>query len=162
MSKKIENPAECEVRAVIRVLNAQNFRPIEIYRQLIAVYEEGATNESNVRKWCRKFNESRTKVHEERSGRPSFITEDLKNRIDQHIKTNWHFTLDEIHEKFHQISHSVNFNRTDILGIQNPNYRAYFRLGGILNFLTHFYILQKNRKTIESASNSLGLLLKDY
>jgi hypothetical protein len=30
MSKKIENPAECEVRAVIRFLNAQNVRPIEI------------------------------------------------------------------------------------------------------------------------------------
>jgi hypothetical protein len=38
MSKKIENTAEGEVRAVIRFLNAQNVRPIEIYRQIIAVY----------------------------------------------------------------------------------------------------------------------------
>jgi hypothetical protein len=29
---KSENPAECEVRSVIRFLNAQNVRPIEIYR----------------------------------------------------------------------------------------------------------------------------------
>jgi hypothetical protein len=35
------------------------------------------------------FNEGRTNVHDEdRSGRPSLITEDLKNRIDQHIRTN--------------------------------------------------------------------------
>jgi hypothetical protein len=62
MSEKIEDPAECEVRAVIRVLNAQNVRPIEIYHQLIAVYGEGVMNEPNVRKWCRMFNEGRTNV----------------------------------------------------------------------------------------------------
>jgi hypothetical protein len=74
MSKKIKNPAECEVRALIRFLNAQNVRPIEIYRQLIAVCGEGVMNESNVRRWCRMFNEGRTNVHdEERSGRPSLM-----------------------------------------------------------------------------------------
>jgi hypothetical protein len=52
MNEKIENPAECEVRAVIRVLNALNVRRIEIYRQLIAVYGEDVMNESDVRKWC--------------------------------------------------------------------------------------------------------------
>jgi hypothetical protein len=75
MGKKIENPAECEVRAVVRFLNAHNVCPIEIYRQLIAEYGEGVMNESNVRKWCRMFNEGRTDVHtEERPGRPSLIT----------------------------------------------------------------------------------------
>jgi hypothetical protein len=88
MSKKIENPAECEVRAVIRFLNAQNTRPIEIYRELIAVYGEGVMNGSNVRKLCRMFNEGRTNVHdEERSGCPSLITEDLKNRILATVRT---------------------------------------------------------------------------
>jgi transposase len=101
MSKKIENPAECEVRAVIRVLIAENVRPIEIYRQLIAAYGEVLMNESDVRKWCRMFNEGRTNIRdEERSGRPSLIAEDLKNVIGQHIRTNRRFTLDEIHEKF--------------------------------------------------------------
>jgi hypothetical protein len=81
MSKKIENPAKCEVRALIRFLNVQNVRPIQIYRQLIAVYGEGVMNESDVRKWCQMFNEGRTNVHTEQSGRLSLITEDLKNRI---------------------------------------------------------------------------------
>jgi hypothetical protein len=49
MSEKIENPAECEVRAVIRFLRAQNVRRIEIYPQLIAVYGEGVMNGSDVR-----------------------------------------------------------------------------------------------------------------
>jgi hypothetical protein len=97
MSKKIENPAECEVRALIRFLNAKNVRPIDIYRQLIVVYGKGVMNESNMRKWCRMFNEGRTNVRDkERSGRPSLITEDLKNGIDQHIRRNRRLTLDEI------------------------------------------------------------------
>jgi hypothetical protein len=84
MSKKIDNPTECEVWAVIRFLNAQSVHPIEIYCQLIAVYGEGV-----MRKWCRMFNEGRTNIHdEEQTRRPSLITEDLKNRIDQHNRTN--------------------------------------------------------------------------
>jgi hypothetical protein len=75
MNKKIDNPAGCEVRSVIRSLNAQNFHAIDIHRQLTAVYGEGVMNESSVRMWCRMFNEGRTNVHyEERSGRPSLIT----------------------------------------------------------------------------------------
>jgi hypothetical protein len=48
--------------------------------------------------------------------------------IDRHIRTNKRFTLDEIHEKFPQISRSVNFNRTDILCIQKSNYCSHFTL----------------------------------
>jgi hypothetical protein len=48
VSKKIENPANYEVQAVIRFLNAQNVCQIEIYCQLIAVYGEGVINESDV------------------------------------------------------------------------------------------------------------------
>jgi hypothetical protein len=48
------------------------------------VYDEGVMNESSVTNRCRLFNEGRTNVHdEERSGRPSFITGDLKKQIDE-------------------------------------------------------------------------------
>jgi hypothetical protein len=101
MRTKIENPANCEVRALIQFLNAQNVHPIEIYSQLTAVYGKGVMNESNVRKWCQMFNEGRTHVHnKEQSERLSLVTKDLKNRTDQHIRTNRRFTLDEIHENF--------------------------------------------------------------
>jgi transposase len=71
---------------MILFLHAQNVRAIDIHRQLTAVYGEGVMNESNVRKWYRVFNEGRTNVHdEERSGRPSLITEDLKKQIGEQI-----------------------------------------------------------------------------
>jgi hypothetical protein len=56
------------------------------------------------------FKEGRTNVYnEEQSGRLSLITEDPKNRMDQHIRINRHFTLDEIHEKI-----PSNFSFTDL------------------------------------------------
>jgi hypothetical protein len=54
------------------------------------------------------FNEGRTNVHdEERSGHPSLITEDLKKQIDEQIRRDRRLTLDELHEKFPQISRSL-------------------------------------------------------
>jgi hypothetical protein len=53
VSKKIDYPADCEVRSVIRFLNAQNVRAIDIHRQLTAVHGEGEMNELSVRKWYR-------------------------------------------------------------------------------------------------------------
>jgi hypothetical protein len=46
----------------------------------------------------------------------------------------------------------VNFNQTDTFCIQKPNYSSHFTIGGILYFLTHFYILQKSKNDRISAS----------
>jgi transposase len=74
----------------------------------MAMYGEGVMNESSVKKWCRMFNEGRTNVHdEERSGRPSLITEDLKKQTDEQIRHDRRSTLDELHDKFPQISRSL-------------------------------------------------------
>ena len=56
MFKKIENPAACEIRSVIRCLNAKNMTPAEIHRQLCDVYEEHAMNSSMVWRWVLLFN----------------------------------------------------------------------------------------------------------
>jgi len=40
MNAPISNPADCEVRGVIRFLQAENVRPSEIHRRLVAVYGE--------------------------------------------------------------------------------------------------------------------------
>jgi hypothetical protein len=53
----IANPADCEVRSVIRFLNAKNSSPAEIYRQIIEVYGEGVMNEGNVRKCSTRYSE---------------------------------------------------------------------------------------------------------
>ena len=75
MFKMIERPADCEIRSVIRFLNARNVKPADIHRQICEVYGENAMNDGMVRKWVRKFNEGCVKVHDEpRSGRLSVVT----------------------------------------------------------------------------------------
>ena len=50
MNAPISNPADCEVRGVIRFLQAENVRPSEIHRGLVAVYGEHVMNAASVRK----------------------------------------------------------------------------------------------------------------
>ena len=67
----ISKPADCEVRGVIRFLQAESVRPSEIHRRLVAVYGEHVMNAASVRKWCIMFTNGRTDFHDaERSGRP--------------------------------------------------------------------------------------------
>ena len=70
MKAPISNPADCEVRGVIRFLQAENVRPNGIHRRLVvAVYGEHVMNAASVRKWCTMFRNGRTDVHDaERSG----------------------------------------------------------------------------------------------
>ena len=44
MNDVIDNPADCEVRSVIRFLNARHLKPAEIYRQLKEVYGDTVMN----------------------------------------------------------------------------------------------------------------------
>jgi len=50
MNAPISNPADCEVRGVIRFLRAENVGPSEIHRRLVAVYGGHVMNAANVRK----------------------------------------------------------------------------------------------------------------
>ena len=71
MNALISNSADCEVRGVIRFLQAENVRPSEIHQRLVAVYGEHVMNVDSVRKWCTMFTNGRTVVHDaERSGPP--------------------------------------------------------------------------------------------
>ena len=78
MFKTIEGAADCEIRFVIRFLNANNVLPSEIHHQICQVYGDNAMSDGMVRKWVRMFNEGRENVHDEaRSGRPSLVNDDL-------------------------------------------------------------------------------------
>ena len=82
MAAPIQSPAKCEVRSVIQFLNTKCERPAEIHKQIDAVYDN-VMNRQNVTKWCREFYEGRTDVHDEqRSGRPSLISDDLLQAAD--------------------------------------------------------------------------------
>ena len=63
MVAPIQNPAKCEVRSVIRFLNAKGERPAEIHKQIVAVYGN-VMNRQNVTKWCREFSEGRTNIRD--------------------------------------------------------------------------------------------------
>ncbi|KAJ4425723.1 hypothetical protein ANN_27919 [Periplaneta americana] len=108
MNDVIDNPADCEVRSVIRFLNAQHLKHAEIYRQFKEVYGDTVMNERNVRKWCEMFNNGRTNVHDEtRPGHPSLITEDLKTKVNDRILQDRRTSLDELHIAFPDISRSL-------------------------------------------------------
>jgi len=62
MFKKIDNPAACEMRSVIRFLNAKHMTPAESHRQLCDVDGEHVTTSSMVRRWVRLFNEGREMI----------------------------------------------------------------------------------------------------
>lgn len=108
MSALIENPASCEVRAVIRFLTVKNCKPIEIYRQLCEVYGDNIITEGGVRQWVIRFKNGRTNVHDEdRSGRPSIVTDELVGKVDAKVRENRRFTITKLSLSFPQISRSL-------------------------------------------------------
>jgi len=108
MNAPISNPTDFEVRGVIRFLQAEYVRPSEIDRRLFAVYGKHVTNAASVRKWCIMFRNGRTDVHDaERSGRPSVITDALKQKLTPIIRENRHFTISEVYEQCPEVSRTV-------------------------------------------------------
>jgi transposase len=96
MAALIQSPAKCEVRFIIRFLNAKGERPAEIHKQVVAVYDN-VMNRHNVTKWCREFSEGRTDVHgEQRSGRPSPVFDDLLQKIEGEVRANRRWTIRDL------------------------------------------------------------------
>ena len=108
MNAPMSKPADCDVRGVNRFLQAENVRPTEIHRRLVAFYGEHVMNAASVRKWCTMFRNGRTDVHDaERSGRPSVITDALKQKMNRIIRENRHFTISEVYEQCPEVSRTV-------------------------------------------------------
>ena len=108
MNGPISNPADCEERGVIRFLQAENVRPCEIHRRLVAVYGEHVMNAASVRRWYTMFRNGRTDVHDaETSGRTSVITDALKQKVNRIIRENRHFTISEVYEKCPEVSRAL-------------------------------------------------------
>ena len=108
MNTPISDPSDCEVRGVIRFLQVENVRPSEIQQRLVAVFGERVMNAASVRKWCTMFRNGRTDVYDaERSGRPSVITDALKQKVNRIIRENRHFTISEMYEQCTEVSRTV-------------------------------------------------------
>jgi len=108
MFKTIEGAADCEMRSVIRVLDARNVVPSEIHHQICQVYGDNAMNDCMVRKWVRMFNEGRKNVHDEaRSGSPSLVNDDLVRKVNERERDDRRFTISDLSLHFPQISRTL-------------------------------------------------------
>lgn len=104
MAIKIEHPADCEVRGVIRFLQAKGLRPVDIFRDITEVYGD-VINPRNVANWCKRFCDGRTDVHDEnRSGRPSIVTVDLIQKVDEIVRSDRRITLQQLQKNFPDVS----------------------------------------------------------
>ena len=91
MQALISAPADCEVRSVMKFLNAQSIALIEIHRQLCQVYGPNVMSKQMVHRWCRQFTAGQQ--HEESSGRRSIFTDDLVMLVRERIMENRRFTI---------------------------------------------------------------------
>ncbi|GFV45078.1 HTH_48 domain-containing protein [Trichonephila clavipes] len=108
METFIPSPAACEVRSVIKILNAQSIAQIEIHRQLCLVYGPNIMSKQMVRRWCKQFPEVRQSVHDEEcSRRPFIINDDLVELVRQRVMENRRFTVTELSSHFTQISRTL-------------------------------------------------------
>ena len=103
MAALIQISAKCEVRSVIRFLNTKGEHPVEIHRQIVAVYGN-VMNRQNVSKWCCEFSEGRTDIlDEQRSSRPSLISDDLQE-VEGKIRANRSVMIRELHHIIPEVS----------------------------------------------------------
>ena len=108
MVKTTEGAADCEIRSVIRFLNARNLLPNEIHHQICQVYGDNAMSDGLVRKWVRIFNEGREDLHDEaRSGRPSLVNDDLMRNVNERVRDDRRFTISDLSLQFPNISRTL-------------------------------------------------------
>ena len=86
------SPADCEVQAIKRFLSAEFLKPIDIHREVCAVYGQKITSDGMVRKWVRAFKDGLTNVHDEQWSRgPSVVNESLVQEVDNKVGGNRHY-----------------------------------------------------------------------
>jgi hypothetical protein len=110
MCPGINIPASCEILPLIRILYSKNMCVTEIHRELCAVYCQNKMSKEPARQWCRMFTDGRTNVHdEERSCRPSVVSDDLVHSVYQKVCGRWRFVISELTCGFQQISSNVHY-----------------------------------------------------
>ena len=108
MFKTIEGAADCEIRSVIRFLNARNVLTREIHQQICQVYGDNAMSDGMVRKWVRMFSGGRENVLDEaRIGRPSLVNEDLVRKVNERVRDDRYFTISDLSLHIPQISRTL-------------------------------------------------------
>ena len=111
-------------------------------------------------KWCREFSEGRTDVHDEqRSGRPSLISDELLQENEAEIRANRRVTIRELHHIIPEVSKTtIHEAVTAKLGYRKlcacwmpkmlTDDHGTKRMGSALKFLTRY--AQEGREFLES------------
>jgi hypothetical protein len=60
MCPAIDNPARCDILAIICFLHAENLSVVEIHCELCVAYGQYIMSEATIRQWCRMFKNGRT------------------------------------------------------------------------------------------------------
>jgi hypothetical protein len=135
MAAPLQSPAKCEV--------------LEIHKEIITV-SVNVINRQNVTKWCREFSEGRIDVHDEqKSCRPSLISDDLLQEIEGEILANRSVTVRELYHIIPEVSKTtVHEAVTEKLGYKKLCARwidkmltddhKTKRVGSALKFLTRY------------------------
>ncbi|GBL59609.1 hypothetical protein AVEN_165083-1 [Araneus ventricosus] len=132
MPQSIENLTDCGIHSGIRFLKTKDVKTAEIHRQISEGYEENIMSEGMVRKWVKAFKDSRANVpDEERSGRPSVITEYLMQKDDRKVQENRCFTIQSLSNELPQVSRSVLYG----IVTEHLNYHKLCSLRAVGRFL---------------------------
>ncbi|KAG5316575.1 SETMR methyltransferase, partial [Pseudoatta argentina] len=117
--------AKCEIRSVIRYLVWKGKTPVEVYNEVKTAYGDKGMNRTSVFKWCREFKNGRTSVHDDqRSGKPSILTDDIVEKIENALRDDRRLTVDELSAMFPQISRSpLHETITETLGYRKLSAR---------------------------------------
>ncbi|KAG5324822.1 MOS1T transposase, partial [Pseudoatta argentina] len=100
--------AKYAASSVIRYLVWKGKTPVEVYNEVKTAYGDTGMNRTSVFKWCREFKNGRTSVHDDqRSGRPSILTDDIVKKIENALRDDRRLTVDELSAMFPQISRSL-------------------------------------------------------
>ena len=107
-------------RAVIEFLTKEGCTAVNIHRRLRNVFGEATIDESNVRRWVKKFKEGETRVQDKpRSGRPlTAATEENQNKVNDMIRADQCITVRKIvkelgcgHSAVEQIIHNLGYRK---------------------------------------------------
>jgi transposase len=123
MDTIIATPASCEVHTVICFLHAEGQSAAEIHHRLCHVYGDNMSD-SCVRKWCRKFRDGHTDVHDKGGQRQhSIVTDKLIQKVDQCMHGKHHFMISELYAEFPQTLRITLYRIvTDRLGYQQTGH----------------------------------------
>jgi hypothetical protein len=90
----IDNPANCEIYAIIHIFHTNNMSTMEIHRELCMVYGLNIVSERTIRQWYRMFKDGLSDVHnKEWSGQQAiWCDDDLVQSVDHKVQ-NFHVSV---------------------------------------------------------------------